>query len=262
MQFEYNLGAWFIVPLFAIELYNEIARHFLEKIDGEIKELIYFAWNLCLGIIGNYLATSGLIYSGRTIFALARTLHLLPFFALGVFYRNYLEKKNIHISGMLFFSLLFAAKLALYCIYGRVLRYIPSDLLLFNEGPVMPILVGFLGIAFWVKISGYLEPLLGKNRYVNLIADNSFSIMMNQFAGFFIVKGIYAAISGFTPCFSDFDWTAFKTDIWWYYVPWGIEQTKILYLIAGIAVPIVIQKIIDAIKERIRGAVNPPKRFT
>lgn len=49
--------------------------------------------------------------------------------------------------------------------------------------------------------------------------------------------------------FSDFNWNNYKTNIWWYYVPKGIKHTLIIYLVVGIVFPIIVQKIIDRLKQ-------------
>lgn len=58
----------------------------------------------------------------------------------------------------------------------------PQEMMLFGELHETILIVAYLGIAFWLRI--------GDNKYINLIADNTYSIMMNQFLGFMIVKTI------------------------------------------------------------------------
>lgn len=78
--------------------------------------------------------------------------------------------------------------------------------------------------------------------------------MMNQFIGIMIVKTIYGILSKYVETFGDFDWTKYKSDIGWYYVPGGINQSLIIYVVVGIAIPIIIQKIVKLIKNLL-----PPK---
>lgn len=134
-----------------------------------------------------------------------------------------------------------------YC-YGKMPIYTPSWCDNFTEGPIMPIIIGFFGIALWMRIATILEPVIGKSKWVNVIADNTHSIMMNQFLGFMIVKTLYALLSRIHVGFSDFDWVSYKTNIWWYYTPKGVKYTLIIYVVVGIAFSILIQKMIDQIK--------------
>lgn len=112
----------------------------------------------------------------------------------------------------------------------------------------MPIINGFLGIALWMRIATILEPVIGKSKWINVIADNTYSIMMNQFLGFMIVKTLYALLSRIYVGFSDFDWVNYRTNIWWYYTPKGLNYTLIIYVVVGITLSVLFQKVIDQIK--------------
>lgn len=71
--------------------------------------------------------------------------------------------------------------------------------------------------------------------------------MINQFLGFMVVKAVFAMLQ--TPkLFADFDINRFKTDIWYVYLPHGINQMLVIYLFAGLFVPIIIQQAINRIK--------------
>lgn len=116
----------------------------------------------------------------------------------------------------------------------------------FAEFSCIPYAVGFLGIAFWLRICRILEPAIGRSKVINAIADNSFSIMVHQFLGFMLVKSFYATGYRYTDkLFQDFDWNAYHTDIWYYYTPKGLPQTLIIYVFVSIALAIIIQRVID-----------------
>lgn len=106
----------------------------------------------------------------------------------------------------------------------------------------MPIVTGVLGILFYMRVADIFEPVAAHSKTILLIADNTYSIMINHLAGIFIQKTIYAAISKFTSLFSDFDWPNYQGDIWWYYVPREVSYTLILYVIAGMTFPLLAQK--------------------
>ena len=113
----------------------------------------------------------------------------------------------------------------------------------------MPIIIGFLGIALWMRIATIMEPVFGRKKWINLLADNTFSIMENQFLGFLLVKVAFGTIANGTKLFLKFDWSRCKSDIWWYYMPKDVEQTKILYLLAAIFVALLIQWILTQVKK-------------
>ena len=92
-QFFLNLGSWYVAPLLCIQLINLAIRKFfswLKKIGcPQPSEGWYFCFFVALGVFGNYLAILG--YRVGWWLLLARTLHLLPFYALGIYYRACLE---------------------------------------------------------------------------------------------------------------------------------------------------------------------------
>lgn len=244
-QFVYNLGGWFVVPLFMIEIFNIVVRKLCSLIKDDISEIVFFFASILLGLIGNTMACNGLLYGWWL--ALVRMLYFVPFFELGIFYKNVLEKYD-KLPNFWYFTILFLTRLIIIYVYGKNLSYTPAWCNDFTEGPVMPIVIGFLGIALWMRIATLMEPVLGKSKWINLIADNTYSIMMNQFLGFMLVKTVYACISKCNIGFADFDWLSYKSNIWWYYIPKGIYHTLIIYAVAGIAFSILLQKAIDIVK--------------
>lgn len=206
-QFVYNMGGWFVIPLLMIEIFNICFR----KIFSKFSEYFFFVMGIILGIIGNYLAYKG--YNSSWWLVLVRMLHFMPFYYFGTLYRRKVEIIMKKIPTIILFSAIFLIKLILYFAYFRVITYIPSWCNDFREGAFIPIVVGFLGIIFWFKIANILEPSIGKNKYINLIANNTYSIMINQFAGFMFIKTVFAFIAKYSNHFSDFNFNLYKTDI-------------------------------------------------
>ena len=115
----------------------------------------------------------------------------------------------------------------------------------------MPFISGAIGIALWLRIAKILEPVIGKSKVINLIADNSFSIMTNHFLGFFIINAFYWVVLEKILHTGHFDVVAFKTNFWYQYCPTGLPQFQIFQLIAGLGIPILIQTAINKTKRRI-----------
>lgn len=244
-QFLYNMGGWFVVPLFMPECSNVILRRCLKFLKNKTqKEILFFVVYCLLGTIGTYIAFQG--FNTGLWLVVVRMLYFLPFYGLGVFYRTILERFD-RCSSFIYFCCVFICELIIICIYKKTPAYTPSWCNNFVDGPILPFIVGFLAVAFWLRVSKILEPVVGRSKVINLIADNSYSIMIHQFIGFMLIKSFLGVIHLFTSYFSDFDMQRYKTDIWYYYLPWGISQTKIIYLAAGICLPIAIQLIINKI---------------
>lgn len=245
-QFVYNLASWFVVPLFMVEVFNVLFRKVLSIINNtQVRELVYVIFAFILGMLGIYMASIGLNTGWWLV--LARLLHFIPFYCVGFFYKRYLEAKDKLCNEKYFFIVI---GLDLYIIIwnGGTLTY-SQAWCSFTNFDAWPYVVGFLGIAFWLRIAKILEPVIGKSKCVNLIADNTFSIMVNQFLGFMLVKALFAI--GANTVFWDFDLTAYHNDIWYYYIPIGLQQTRIIYVFVAIAFGIFIQLIINRIKDMI-----------
>ena len=94
-QFYYNLGAWFVVPLFLNQLmyagYRKIISQ-LEKNLPALPEWWHFAVFLSLGLLGNTLAIQG--YRASWWLLVCRTLYFAPFYAFGAWYKRQLEEKD------------------------------------------------------------------------------------------------------------------------------------------------------------------------
>lgn len=169
---------------------------------------------------------------------LVRFLVFIPFYELGILYRKKLEAKD-HINSLLYFAIIGILCLCIIYVYKKVPIYTFSwcrDL--GKSNMFMPFISGTLGIAIWLRISRILLPSLGKSRIINLIADNTWSIMVHQFIGFMLIKTLFCMIYLYTPFCHTFNIMKYKSDIWYYYLPNGRPQTLILYLVAGLVVPL------------------------
>lgn len=263
-EFMYNLGSWFLVPLFMVEVFNVTVRRLVKLILPNVSEWVFFVINIALGIFGNQLACMG--YYNDWWLVLVRFLFFLQFYELGIIYRSKLEKFDKKIPDFWFLAVVFIIDYIIIYHYGRTLDYSTAWCNNFTEGPVMPLVAGTLGIATWLRISTMLEPAIGRNKYLNLVADNTFSIMMNHVLGIMIMKWIFGLISLVYDGYADFYWEGLKTELMYFYLPRDITHTLLLYTASGIVFPILLQKGIDAVKrltfQRIRNgeATTPAKR--
>ena len=253
-QFLYNMGGWFIIPLFMIEIFNILIRKLSGFCKPPAKDWIIFLTYLVLGIIGNILASKG--YNTGWWLVLVRMLFFLPFFGFGGFYKAVLEPAIQKIPDKWFFCSIFLIKLCMNLKYGIMPTFVPAWCTGFNFSPITSILSGYLVALFWMRIFTKYEPTLGRNRTINLIADNSYCIMINHFMGFMVVKTICALLSHILPALRDFDWIAYKTDIWWFYKPNGAYAFLAVYVIAGIFIPLLLKKVLISIKEKLTPLIS------
>lgn len=249
-QFMYNLAGWFVAPLFMAEVFYLLVRKALAMISEKMPEWIYFLLGMVAGITASQLAC--LNCNTGWWLVLVRMLYFTAFYSLGVFYKTTLETYDKKIPTFWYLAGIFVIKLAIINYCRKSPDYVLSWCNNFTEGPFIPIVVGILGIAFWFRIASILAPVIGQSKYINHIADNTYSIMMNQFLGFMAVKTCFLISALTLGMYTDFNMTSYKTDVWWLYLPHGIEQMRILYVVAGIVIPIWIQKGINGCKKGIK----------
>ena len=247
-QFELNMGAWFVVPLFLAEVITVLLRKFSPGSPSKSRELAFFVISLLLGALGVYLAQHG--FRRMWELTVVRTLYFLPFYALGIFYRRVLEPHD-RLSNLKYFAVVLLLQYVIILLCGRIPYYTPSRCDDFIEGGIIPFIVGFVPIAFWLRVSKILEPSLGREKWVNTIADNGYSIMVNQYLGFMCLKSCFAALKFVTGRCQDFDMVQFKSNIAYFYAPGG-PLFYIFYLAAGLLVPIVMQKFVSFVWQNVR----------
>lgn len=236
-QYGYNLGGWYALSLFIILCVNICLRKLFKRINSEINESVYFLFCLSIGIVGTYFASEG--YNTGVFLITAKFSYLFPFFALGIFYRKVLEKHD-KLSNWLYYTLIFSFVLFIILVFKRIPSYTPSFCNDFNDGPFMPFIIALPGIFFWLKTAKIVEPFIGRNKIVNLIADNSFCIMINHFAGFMLVKALMLGIRALSGMTKQFEIAFFKSDIYYFFTFEYGNNFLLVYLVAGIFVPILI----------------------
>ena len=75
--------------------------------------------------------------------------------------------------------------------------------------------------------------------------------MINHFMGFMLVKTLCGLLSHVLPAFRPFDWVAYKTDIWWFYYPEGARAFLTVYVVAGIALPLLVKKLVLLVRQKV-----------
>lgn len=242
-QFLLNLGGWFVIPLFMVHVFNIMVRRLFYVLKIKINEFVYFVCFLLLGFLGVYLSSHG--FNNDWFLVLNRMLYFMPFYSLGILYKKY-EKYDI-INNLFYFGFLIFVSLVIIYKYGYMPSVLPSWANFYTSNVIKPFYVGIIGIAFWLRISKILSPAIGHSKCINIVADNTYSIMINHVLGFMILNTIFAFLHLKTNLCCGFDMYAYKT-VWNYcYVPHNLNQFLILYSIFGILFSILFQKLITTI---------------
>lgn len=206
-----------------------------------LNEYLIFLLYLGIGLVGVYLAAKG--YNNSYWLFIVRTGYFFTFYGLGILYRSKLEKID-KLNNYIYFTVIFIIQLIII----TTTKTLPAFNISWSreytlDNIFLPFIVATIGILFWLRISKIIEPIIKTNKLIKIISDNAFSIMVHQFMGFFIVKVLFAIISKFITMTPVFSFDKFKSNIWYYYYPNNIYQWGIVYVAAGVIIPIVIMQI-------------------
>lgn len=250
--FRNILPSWFSSSLFFVEVYNILKRKIISILlyKKEIHELIYFLFDLFISSLSIIYSNKG--YSQLELYwHILRFLHLNIYYQFGILYNKHLEKNLDLIRSDIYFFFIFSSKLCFHLYYRKVLAFYYGGCNYSGHSPFTVILISILGIAFWTRIGGILEPLLGKNYYINNIADNTFSIMINHILALDLVRALFATLARKTKYCKDFNFNRYYSlDDRYIYIPYNVLQAGIIYYLSCLILPIIIQKLIIKIKNK------------
>lgn len=245
---NFNDPAWFIIPLFVTEIYHILVRKLLVNLSDKIKDFSLLIFHFIVGFAGVALAMHEK-NTGWWLF-LTRFMYFIPFYSLGYVYKKYLEEKD-RLSSFWYFSIIIAIDILIILFNGHASMY--SIVIMdeeYFENPFLPFLVGILGVAFALRASRILNTVIGKSKYLNILADNTFPIMMNHIFGFFVLKCIFFAATKVLPMLPEFPVEEFKNNLFYMYLPRG-RGFPLLYVFFGMIIPIFMQKIVVSVKKLI-----------
>ena len=183
---------------------------------------------------------------------------LAPCFQFGHLYKEKLESKDTLPSSVYFPILLLFQFIIVMTTSGRI-AFSAVWVTGFAGSIILPYLTTFTGIAFWLRIAKELTPILKENQFTQYLGTHTFSVMMHHLLGFFLVNctfcGLFKlassnAVSVLGEWFAGFDMALFTMDIYYTYLPVGMDSIKWLYLAAGLAVSLGIAKMNDVIKRK------------
>jgi fucose 4-O-acetylase-like acetyltransferase len=254
--FIYIKPAWFSIDLFYVEIYNILKRKLVSLFKIELYEFLYFIVDFIFSYFMVYYSNKG--YNNIIYYkVILRFMHLNIYYQLGIFYRKTLEKYCKKINNDIYFIFIFFIKLCIQLYYKREIVFYYQGAYYFNYPPFIVITVSYLGIAFWLRISEIFEPVLGKSYYINLIADNTYSIMMNHFFSFEIIRFIFFIINKYTKYCKDFNLkNYFNMNHTYIYIPNKIKQIGIIYFLNCFFFPVIFKKINNSLKRKFINIFN------
>lgn len=223
--------------MFLVEVINVLMR----KVLGLLRlknECLILAGCLIAGMAAIYLAIGGHVWG---IYKLpGRLLLMLPGFQMGRFYKEKLEVHDTLPDGM-YFLIVIGVQIVI-SIFCAGLSFSAVWVTGFANGPIVPYLTVVTGIAFWLRVARVIGGIPSFAEKMVRIGRNTFSVMVHHVAVFMLVKGFFYWCSRMTSFCAAFDREMFFRDINYIYMAGGAEESKWIYLLAGIGVPVLVGK--------------------
>lgn len=254
-QFIYNYAAWFVPVLFVIEMMNLCMRLILRKFRLCDERLI-LACSLAVGVAVVQFAIDGRVWGLYK--TPGRILLLYPCFQMGQFYKKKLERRDM-LGNLPYFAIVIGVQVLLHlCCNG--LAYSSVWCTGFANGPLIPYVTVVSGTAFWLRVARILAPLCqggqdgmsvtqsGAKRqnptgsFLLYLGRNTYAVMMHHVMAFMLVKMVLAEIASHMGYLTDFDFVRFFADIDYYYLVKASEAFQMVYLAAGVGLPLLLQK--------------------
>ena len=259
--FKYINPAWFSIFLLYIEIYNILKRKLISLFKIKLNEFIYFIIDFIFSYIMVIYSNKG--YHKISVYRLILGfMHLNIYYQLGIFYKKNLEKYFKKINNDKYFIFIFLSKLIIHIYYRKEPSFYYGAAIFYNYPPFIVIFVSFLGIAFWLRICEIFEPVLGKSYYINLIADNTYSIMINHLLALDIIKFMFFLINKYTKFCKDFDVKKYyNMNVLYIYIPYKIRHIGILYFLNCFLFPILFEKIKNLIIYKLLNIYNTKIKY-
>lgn len=242
-HFAWNLGSWFIFPLFLSQVLYMLIRRAARL--WKDKEGITFLLCLLLGCAAVEICRAG---RQETLpLFLLRTLILLPGYAGGALYRRCLEKHD-NLPTVPYLLVIVILR-ALLCVRYENLAYLLSSCTYFDCGAFGVYFGGALAVALYLRIARLIAPYVAKSRLALSISRHTFDIMMHHFMGFFAVNSVFLVMNMLEIGAADFSVKSFRTMYDYNYAPGGRTEWNVLYLIAGLTLPLAVSAVSAKLKD-------------
>ena len=249
-HFVWNLGSWFLFPLFLAQILYALVRRM--SVLWKDRETVTFLICLIPGCIAVELCHAGM-QDALPLF-LMRPLILLPGYAAGVLYRRCLEKHDT-LPTVPYLAVIVALR-ALLCVRYENLAYLLSSCTYFTCGAFGVYAGAALAIAFYLRIARLLAPHMARSRLALYLSRHTFDVMMHHFMGFFALNCVFLALNALGVGAADFSVRSFRTQYNYNYAPGGRAEFDVLYLMAGLLVPMAVAWMTDGLRRLWRRALQ------
>ena len=234
-QYHFNIASWFLLSLYLVSIITFAIRKVLKD------EYFCLILSLAISLLSIYLSQKG--YNKGLILCFLRAGYLLPYFQLGFLYRRFENFLRKHAAASL--GMILVAMYAIFIAASSTGLGAQAAFCRFTGTPLLITGLTILSILATATVADVLSPAFEHSRIVHAIGNHTFTIMMHHGFVIFLINFAIYILNLFTEV-STFDLAKFQSTLW-YTCPWKDYRIYLIYLVLGIAVPLVCKLIIDNI---------------
>lgn len=239
-------AGWFIIMLFHLVLIYSLLRNTIFP-DNRIADTVLLISSIALGMLSLYMCMRGY---NNTFYKISffRLLFYFQFYHIGYMFKKYWEPIIQRGNKLLICSACIICNVILICHFGDRLKFSATSEMKSFHSCYLPLITSVTAILFWYIAMDFLASKIKKNKVIDFIANNTFTIVMTHlfflnipnFYVFFKVK------SGSTS-YADFDVSLFQSSAWYRYSP----NTKLVGFFFGFAGSILLSFLIVKAKKKL-----------
>lgn len=235
IQFIFNLSGWFVIALYFVQLIYFICNKILNNLLHIKTEFVLLIISVILAIVElNFIIDAKQMQSAYYI--LTRVIFLMPFYCIGQIYKR-IEKYD-NLNNIVYFSIIIIIQ-AIMLQKFKDLSY-NLNTLKFNHNYIVYLISSITGIAFWLRISQIIKPIVENNKIINYIGNNTFTIMMHHLFVFYSINTIIYIMNKMFGIFGTFNIKEYKSSIWYIFDSTN-PAVVMIYVILGIAIPLIVK---------------------
>lgn len=233
--FDVTSASWFIIMLFMVTTIYLI----LEKIPkwGGDNLVSWKLFILCiLNVVSVWISRNDWVSGGISLLLL-KCAFFLVFYHLGRWYRIKVEVLNTPPQNLVLFCSILMLVLHLFysnndLIFIRLAFFVDFK----TDNLMLPFISSVLGIGFYLGCSQFLEPLIGNNRIVNFISENTLVILTTHLVFFNLVNLFLYFCHNQFGLFPEFNSKIFSQSAWYLYL--ANPAMRWIYLSIGLVAPL------------------------
>ena len=251
----FAVPTWFLAGLFLAEIYYYLLRRLAALLPGTelFKDIVLFLVILALSVGCCYIKAA--LPVSETAGVWMRSVLMMFFLHIGYLYRQHLEQLD-KLPGTAYFAIVFGLQFLLILI-SRDASLGPGlyEFTGFGRTGFLYYAAGITGIALWLRISRLIAQIPSKSRLLIFIGSNTKYIMSFHLFGYFLLNLLFRLCNakGWLPdLLNGFDPEKFASDVVYYNCCAASPQTLLLYVLAGMAVSLILALLIRFCGKQIR----------